>query len=259
MKYLALALCLSGSIPITVSARPYFPIPESNRVLGVTSITVPVLLYHYVRELPANDAVGASLSVTPSAFKQQLSFLLEHGYTPISLGQFSRALLKGRALPPKPILLTFDDGTKDVATTVFPILRTYGVPATIFVVAGFIDTPGYISWTQLRMLSRSPLISIGSHGLNHLSFTTLDNDLADRQLTLSRNYLRAAVGQTVQAVAYPNGAFSTRTIEGVIRARYSLGFTTRRGTAHSSDRPFELARVRAGGSVYSLAQALEHN
>lgn len=258
MKRLALAICLSTLIPVTVTARPYFPIPTTSRVLGVRSINVPVLLYHYVRELPPNDPIGASLSITPAAFRQQLTFLLDKGYSPISLQQFSRALFEGQALPPKPVLLTFDDGTADVATTVFPILQAYGVPATAFVVAGFVDTAGYISWAQLRMLSRSPLISIGSHGLNHVSFTALDNDVADRQLTLSRNYLRAAVSQAIPAVAYPNGAFTPRTIDGVIQAQYSLGFTTRRGTLHSSDRPFELPRIRAGGSVRSLEQALKN-
>lgn len=259
MKRLVLAFFLSALIPVTVTARPYFPTPKYKLVLGVTSINVPVLLYHYVRELPSNDPLGASLSVTPSAFKQQLTFLIEQGYTPISLQQFSQALLEGQALPAKPILLTFDDGTADVATTVFPILRAYGVPATIFVVSGFVDTAGYISWAQLRMLSRSPLISIGSHGLNHSSLTALDSGVADRQLTLSRNYLRAAIGQNVQAVAYPNGAFTSRTLNGAARARYALGFTSQRGTVHSSDRPFELPRLRAGGSVRSLEQALTHN
>lgn len=259
MKRLALTLCLSALIPVTVTARPYFPIPTTSRVLGIRSINVPVLLYHYVRERPPNDPIGASLSVTPAAFRQQLTFLLENGYSPISLQQFSRALFAGQALPPKPVLLTFDDGTADVATTVFPILRAYGVPATVFVVAGFVDTAGYVSWKQLQTLSHSPLISIGSHGLNHVSLTALDSDVADRQLTLSRNYLRAAVGQIIQAVAYPNGAFTSRTIEGAMHAQYALGFTTRRGTIHSSDRPFELPRMRAGGSVRALEQALKHN
>lgn len=259
MRRLALALCLSALIPVTVAARPYFPVPSTSRVLGVRSINVPVLLYHYVRELPVNDPIGVTLSVTPAAFGQQLAFLLEKGYSPISLQQFSGALFAGQTLPPKPVLLTFDDGTADVATTVFPILQAYGVPATVFVVAGFVDTAGYISWTQLQALNRSPLISIGSHGLNHVSLTALDSDVANRQLSLSRNYLRAAVSQAIPAVAYPNGAFTSRTIDGVIQAQYSLGFTTQRGTIHSSDRPFELARIRAGGSVRSLQQALTYN
>ncbi len=238
------------------SPRPYLPTITHSRVLGSVSFRLPVLLYHYVREIPDDDPLGASLSITPLNFRRQLNFLLENGYTPVSIKTLVRALDGSETLPPRPIILTFDDSTADFAQTVFPLLSAYGIPAVVFVVTGFVGTPNYLSWSEIRKISRSPLISIGSHGLNHVSFTQLPDPIADRQILLSRNILAATTNQPIDSLAYPNGAFNQRTTTSVNQAGYDVAFTARRGVVHASDRRFELPRIRPGGSVDSLDQAL---
>lgn len=262
MKVLvALLVFLIGYIPVSTlpakTQRPYFPTVTNGRVLESRSVTLPVFLYHYVREIPEGDAAGAALSITPANFIKHITFLLAQGYTPVSTETLARALAGTASLPERPVMLTFDDGTKDFATTVFPILSAYGVPATVFVVSGFVGTPNYLSWDDLKSVARSPLITIGAHGLNHVSLTALPTPIADRQIVLSRNILRVTTRQKVDVLAYPNGAFNDGVVRRVAETGYDLAFTTVRGTTHTSDRRFELPRIRPGGSVESLRRALE--
>lgn len=228
------------------------------RMSGPAPVRVPVILYHYVRTVPDPrlDKLGASLSVSPSAFHRQLAYLISHGYTPISPNRLFVGLNDPAVLPPQPVVLTFDDGTKDFATTVYPLLAAYGVPATTFVVPGFIGDRRYLSWEQIALLGRSKLITIGAHGLNHVSLTRLEPGIAERQFILSRNLLRVASGQAVAVGAYPNGAFNSQTKQMAAQAGYDLVFTTARGSQHVLDQRFGLPRQRAGSSLPTLIRAL---
>ncbi len=241
-------------VPARAATRIF--LPSVAKASTAHSIRVPVLLYHYVRPMPINDRLGVGLTVTPEAFSQQLAYLLAQGYTPISSTQLCGALTSSVKLPTKPIVLTFDDGTKDFDTTVYPILQTYGVPATVFMIAGFIGNERYLSWDELHTLGQSPLVTIGAHGLNHVSLTTLEAGIAQRQLTLSRNMLKLASGQAVDTFAYPNGATSSAIEKMAERSGYECAFSTILGAHQATGKRFELQRVRAGSSVQSLAQAL---
>lgn len=246
---------LASILPINVLAasRTYLPMFAERP----QQVRVPVLLYHYVRAIPKNDSLGASLSVTPETFTEQLEYLLRERYTPIGPQQLVRAIEGVTPLPTKPVMLTFDDGTADFAATTFPILGSYGIPATAFIVPGFVSTNGYLTWEQLTQLVQSHLITIGSHGLNHVSLRSLDEDIADRQMILSRRILQVTTGQLVPVLAYPNGSYNARIVAGAERARYQLAFTTQRGTIHDTTHRLELPRVRPGQSLRTLRTALE--
>src|SRR5260221_3090993 len=89
---------------------------QGSFVLG-TSTQVPVLMYHYIRVNPdPNDKVGFNLSVTPWDFSAQLDWLAQHGYHSITLDDLGANLFYHIKLPPKPVVLTFDDGYRDFYT-----------------------------------------------------------------------------------------------------------------------------------------------
>ncbi len=93
-----------------------------------------------------------------------------------------------RPLPPKAVLLTFDDGYRSFYTHVYPLLRAFDYPAVLSVVGSFLDVPpghrsvtatdlvareDFVSWEQLREMRRSGLVEIGSHtyGFHSTVFT----------------------------------------------------------------------------------------
>lgn len=128
---------------------------------------VAALAYHDIVAVKNGDP----FAITVAEFGRQLDYLVNAGYHPISLAALERAHAGQEALPPKPVLLTFDDGYKSYYDIAFPMLREHGFPSVISLVTSWIDgrsTPDYTSakfmtWEDLRTIARSPLVEVLSH------------------------------------------------------------------------------------------------
>src|SRR5262245_43026142 len=98
---------------------------------------VPVLIYHSI----ANDHEHpwSFLSIPVQLFEKQIMYLQRHGFNSITLYELHAYLRYGIPLPSRPIVLTFDDGFLDNWVYAFPILRKYGMKATVFVTTDFVD------------------------------------------------------------------------------------------------------------------------
>ena len=119
---------------------------------------LPVLMYHHM--VPDGQDCN-DMTVTPGKFRADLETVLAMGYTPV----LPRELATGDALPEKPILITFDDGYRSNYDLVYPILREYGVKACISIIVLMPDLPtdNFCTWNQLREMTASGLVEIGSH------------------------------------------------------------------------------------------------
>jgi biofilm PGA synthesis lipoprotein PgaB len=137
-----------------------------------------VLSYHDIRDDVRKDSDADAYAVSTQNFAAHLDWLSAHGYHPISLSQLARASRGEEALPPKPVLLTFDDGLRSVYTRVFPLLRAYGYPALVALITDYVDmAPGrtidygyrpfghddFLTWEQLREMQASGLVEVASH------------------------------------------------------------------------------------------------
>lgn len=214
---------------------------------GVTrSVRVPILMYHYLSVPPPDaDIYRQDLSVPPELFAQQLDRLQAEGYMTINLYDLMAALTQGAALPPKPVIITFDDGYRDNYTNAFPLLKQHGMKATFFVLTDFMDEkrPAYLSWDMAREMLQGGM-SIESHGRNHVSLKGKDKDYLVWQALGSQETLKFELGVQPHFVSYPAGEYDQNTIDIFKSANYWAAVTTQQGTAHSSRDPFELSRVR---------------
>lgn len=229
-------------------------------VLG-ESVTVPVLMYHYIRVNPnQNDKVGYSLSVTPSNFSTQMDYLAAHGYHTISLDEMGAALLSHAALPQKPIVITFDDGYADCHDTALPILQSHGFKAVNFVITGLVGAPNYLTWGQIDEMKNSGVFTFGSHTITHRALYSLDNKSIKTEVTESKDILQSNLGYPINWFAYPYGAgaFDSRVSNIVRQAGYIGAFGTNYGANQNTDYMFRLPRVRVNGSdnVSSFASKL---
>ena len=134
-----------------------------------------VLAYHEISE-PAR-AVTPDLAVSPTAFREQLAWLIRQGYHPVSVDQLIAARRGQARLPSHPLLLTFDDGYTSVFTEAFPVLRRYQVPAVVAVVGHWLepssglvdfgdqrlDRQRLLRWSELRQMQSSGLVEVASH------------------------------------------------------------------------------------------------
>ncbi len=106
-----------------------------------------VLAYHRITDVNAADFYGfaPNVSATVSDFEQQMNWVAEN-FNVISLEQLREYILKGTTLPPRPLLITFDDGYRDNYENAYPILKHKGFPAVIFTVTGRMDNPSPLWW-----------------------------------------------------------------------------------------------------------------
>lgn len=166
------------------------------------SASLPVLLYHYISYLED------SISVPPDLFEEHLKALSDNGWKGIGLSDAQEFLEQGRPIPPKSVLITFDDGFLDNYVYAYPLLKKYGHKGVIFTVAGKIEAEGplrptledvwsglvkteelprvdepfrisklgrrekhdlFFNWNEARVMEESGVLSIAPHTMHHRS------------------------------------------------------------------------------------------
>jgi peptidoglycan/xylan/chitin deacetylase (PgdA/CDA1 family) len=214
---------------------------------GRSRLRVPILEYHYVRVNPnPRDRVGFGLSVTPTAFAQQMDWLASHGYHTVTVADVRDYFSEGRPLPAKAVVLAFDDGYQDFYATALPILRAHGFTAVAYVVPGFFGRRDYMTKAELRALDRDG-VEVGSHTVDHVDLTRLDPASRQIELVASRSVLEQLLGHPVVDFCYPSGRFNPAVIAAVQKAGYQSATTELPGdTVAWSDR-FTWERIRVSG------------
>jgi len=219
---------------------------------------VPVLMYHKVNPDPRVGGLG--LRVPPDKFNREMAFLYRNGFHTVSLTDLVAHFREGRPLPPRPVVITFDDGYRDNYTYAFPILKKYHFTATIFVVAGTVgginsfDVRKHLQpvnrmadWAELKQMAAYG-ITIGSHTMTHPHLAKVSPAEARRQIEESKMVLEKHLGRPVQVFSYPYGSFNARVVGLVEQSGYLAAVTTVQGINGPRTNPFLLKRVRIMGS-----------
>ena len=228
--------------------------------LPARTLHVPILMYHRIDRLrPTLPAITRALTVDPADFAAQMRWLRAHGYHTIMQEQLFAALEHGKSLPSKPIVITFDDGYRDVLFNAAPLLKRLGMRATAYVITSRISGPdvSFLSWAELHALEQDG-VEIGSHTVHHVELPGLTDPEALQELIQSRHALELHLHHPVQWFAYPAGRFDARTEALVGRAGYVLAVTTQPGALQSARQPFALHRyeVLDTTGVHGLASLL---
>jgi peptidoglycan/xylan/chitin deacetylase (PgdA/CDA1 family) len=205
---------------------------------------VPVLLYHHVAEAPAGTS--RALYVAPRLFARQMAALDRAGYTAVTLDRVWRAWRGGRALPRRPVVVSFDDGYANQHRSAAPVLRRLGWPGVLFLSMRFLDDDDGISSRQVRSLIGQGW-AVDAHTLTHPDLTTLDGDAMRREIGGSRRAIREAFGVPANFFAYPFGRFDDAVAEAVRAAGFRAATTTRRGQATAQQDPYALPRIIVTG------------
>jgi len=136
--------------------------------LRMERFKVICICWHSVESDSINPEFLDGTNPTVSLFREQMRFLIEH-YSPISIRQFMElsenpSLLSLYKKPP--ILLTFDDGFKNVIDQALPVLSEFGVPASFFVIGQIIKDPDFVPWyvEGTHMLRRTPKTTVVYQG-----------------------------------------------------------------------------------------------
>jgi peptidoglycan/xylan/chitin deacetylase (PgdA/CDA1 family) len=209
-------------------------------------------MYHRIDSLkPSLPPITLRLTVAPGDFATQMTWLKTHGYHDVTQLQVFDALEHGTRLPPRAIMITFDDGYRDVFGKASPILRRLRMPATAYVITDRISgsDSSFLTWGNLRALEQRG-ITIGSHTVTHTELTVLSDAHALDELRQSRATLEKHLGHPVQWFAYPAGAEDARIVRLVREAGYVLAVTTHPGSLQHANDPLELHRFEILDSTH---------
>lgn len=191
-----------------VLARVRRPGPLTSRILCYHSVGTP--------QWGVND-------VSPAQFRGHIELALREGYRFVPADTIAR----GEA-GEKDLAITFDDGLASVANAM-PILASYQIPWTLFVVSGWAEDPGawapgvMMDWAGVERAAAAGA-QIGSHSVSHPNFARLSPEAAEHEMRTSREAITGRVGITPSAFAIPlgqSGNWSARDQTAAVAAGYT--------------------------------------
>ena len=222
-----------------------------------TRVQVPVFMYHHVSNKPTTNLLDYTLTVTTAEFVRQLDWLQGQGYASINMTELFDALYYGKALPPHPMILSFDDGYEDMYTDAVPALLAHHYRGVFYIITGMIGGR-YMTWNQVRTLDEYGM-QIASHTVHHINvgeppaYTSTQQELLD-----SKNTLQAQLSKPIQFFCYPTGepfhhdsVYEQQLVLADLLADGYIGATldpfSFNGTIQDAQTPYQLPRVRVNG------------
>lgn len=214
---------------------------------------VMVLAYHAIADL-SHDPVLAEYGVPSGRFTDQLDALTEGGWTFVDLERVLRAVRGEQALPPRAVLLTFDDAYTDFLEAACPVLVGRGIAAVVFAVSGFVGETNewdrHLGAAPLPLLDADGLravaaqgVEVGSHGVTHRMLPSLTPEEIAEEIHESAAQLESLGLPRPRAFSYPHGEWSPEVAAAVREAGYQAAFTVKTGVAQPGTDRYALPRV----------------
>jgi len=210
---------------------------------------VVVLIYHRV-----GRASSMEVDLPADLFEAQMAWLADSGR--VTTLDRARDLLARPEAPADlapgrdPVVITFDDGTRDLAEVAAPILARHGLPALLYVATDFVEAarpfPGDgppLSWAELGDLVADGGWQLGSHTHTHALLDRLDPARVDDELDRSIGLIAERVGGPVDHFAYPKAVAGHARAERAVRRRFrSAAVAGTRPNRYGDTDPWRLAR-----------------
>ncbi len=164
---------------------------------------VPVLCYHRIA-----DGKKSEYSVTPATFSAHMKVLADSGYHSVSPAQLYDYLVYNKALPEKPVLITFDDSRIEHFAIAAPVMEKHGFRGVFFIMTITYNKKNYMTTDQIAQLAKKGH-TIGLHSWDH-TMVIKYKDEADwkKEVAEPKKKLEKIVGMPVEYWAYPNGVYN---------------------------------------------------
>ncbi len=178
---------------------------------------IPSLMYHKIGDSPKGSRLQ-KLWVTTADFRGQLEYLRAEGWTSMLFRELAEASDGKRAMPEKPVLITFDDGYANNYEEAFPLLKEFGMKGNIFLVYETMERHNawhdpatepwlrMLTWAQIHEMQNSGLVEFGSHTMRHRNLPQISLEDAGWEIRESKLRLEEALGRPMTGFAYPYGA-----------------------------------------------------
>lgn len=214
---------------------------------------IPILMYH---SISSHASKGFRPCTVPAeAFDKQLSYLEQNHYISLTVTQLIQAIANGGStLPPRPVVLTFDDGFADFYSAALPALRHHGFNATLYIATSFVEGTSrwlenigegnrpMLTWEQLAEINASG-IECAAHTHTHPKLDMLPPSTARDEIVRSKELLEDHLSQRISSFAYPFGFYSSRVMRIVRESGFDSACAIRRKMSSLHDNAYALARL----------------
>ena len=206
-------------------------------------LVAPILLYHHISDNIENNRYYVSID----SFRQQMQSLRDWGYTSLTPSKLLDVLIYGGELPPRPVVITFDDGNQDVYQNAFPIMKEMGFTGGFYIVGQYLNAKDFVTTDELKEMIAAGW-EIGSHSESHLDLTTRHDDLR-YELLDSRTDLETELGVPVKTIAYPFGKIDEMVINKTQEYGYRGGMGLGTINTHTWSVMYYLSRREVHGDM----------
>jgi peptidoglycan/xylan/chitin deacetylase (PgdA/CDA1 family) len=207
-------------------------------------------------------------------FARCIQWLINNGYTFITLNDVIEILYHGKAIPTGAVWLSLDDGYKEWVHEVMPLIRRRNIPVTLFIPPGVVENGGRFPWlhgglsdnleqsrrhahgerdavsiSELKTMADHPGITIGGHTLNHTVTVNLLEDQTRLELAEAKRILESWTGAIVESFAYPMGAYSGHEKSALKAFGYKVGATTADAFITREADPYLLPRFSVADNI----------
>lgn len=210
---------------------------------------VPIPMYHSIDTI--STEANRMLVVSPENFKRQMEFLKNNRYNVIALDELADIINSKRKIPPKTLCITLDDGYENNYKYAYPVLKRLRLPATIFIMANFVNMPGYLTSAQIKEMADNG-IYIGSHTKSHFWLGGQDIKKAREEIFESKQALERLTSKKVNFFCYPAGGFTKQARQLVVDAGYQGAVATNPGKKYPKQDLYALKRLRISKQCNNL-------
>jgi peptidoglycan/xylan/chitin deacetylase (PgdA/CDA1 family) len=204
-------------------------------------VVAPILLYHHIDY----DNNSERYNVHLDRFAEQMQALADWGYTAITITDLIKAITDGGYLPPRPIVITFDDGHLSVYENAFPVMQSHGFPGVTYVVARWLKAEDFTGVEELNEMMAAGW-EVGSHSATHADISK-DTSLTNYEVLQSKKILEEALSTPINTFAYPFGAFKNLIGDRVRRYGYLGGMGLGVGWTHGERSIYYMKRIEVNG------------
>ncbi len=215
-------------------------------------MSAPVLLYHKI-DVPTPDVKVRGAYTAPHIFEKQLAYLVKKKISVVTVSELVEYFKQTGAYPERTLAISFDDGWRDNYRNAFPLLKKYGLTATIYLVADCLGrttdqvvAPGeapreHMTVDDVREMAAYG-IEFGSHTLSHKLLDRISPEDVEREIVDSKSYFETLLHNQCKTIAYPAGYFTEHAKTAARNAGYLAAFSTTYGD-NASGGMFELNRT----------------